>query len=823
MIKCFLSHSSADKPHYIREVAKRLRKETKIYDEETFEKGMSPLEEILNGLDETSLFVFFISDAALKTDWVKLEVTQAKILLDESKITRFYPIIIEEGITYKDERIPDWMRESLNIQPILNPAIAARKINTRLTEISWNHHPRLKERQQIFVGRNDHIQRIEERLDDFSSNPPIALIASGLPAIGRKSLLHNALKKSNLVREAYDLPIISLTPVDSIEDFILKINDLGFYRGSNLIQRLNGEFDEKVKIAIEIARQIVAEDERILIEDRGSLVPGSGEVVDWFREVVASIAESQHLTFAIATQFRPARNLNRTDQNFFAVELHELTSPERNGLLSRYAKFEKLELARNDLSFFSDLLTGYPEQVFFAVNQIRDFGLYQAKRDSHLVQQYGSDKARVVMEQFSGEDKIQNFIYLLCKFEFLSYEVLFDIVDEQEYFPILLRLLSSSVCEQIGSTSEYIRVNEVIRDYISRSRFGTLTGFEEQIQTHIKSFIDRYNDDNADISDYLFSAQESLRKGNGIPNELIIPSAFIKTIKKLYDEDRNYIDAVALSNRVLQRERYLHNTTVNHIRYIKCQCLARLRDGSFFAEVRNIPEPDKSFLHGFFYRLSGEFVKAEQSLKDVLRRKQNDPRAKGELVLVYMQSDDYESAFELAREQYNNRPSNLINANNYFACLIFRDPSTENKAQLVSIIDRLKKDPSDRAQEILSSAEARLLAYYDSDEHRSLNRIEEAIQLFPNIDYPKLTKAEIAIHFRNKQKLREAISLLESSVGKNAQSYRTFIRFKAMQLALDGKLEQAKTLAARELKGSIGSSLQRLNDRLDFLSGRLHS
>jgi tetratricopeptide (TPR) repeat protein len=820
MIKCFLSHSSKDKANYVREVARRLRKETKIYDEETFEEGMAPLEEILRGLDETSLFVLFISDAALQTDWVKLEITQAKVLLDESKISRIYPIIIQEGLTYKDDRIPEWMRQSLNIQPILSPAIAARKINTRLTEISWNHHPRLKERQQIFVGRNEHTQRIEERLDDFASPPPIALIASGLPSIGRKSVLNYALKKSNLVREAYDFPVISLAPVDSIEDFVVKVNDLGFYRGSNLIERLQGDFDEKLRIAKEIAAQIVLEDERILIEDRGALVPGTGEVVDWFREVVASIADSQHLAFAVATQFRPARNLNRVDPNFFAVEIGELSSAERNGLLSRYAKFEKINLPHAELSFFADLLTGYPEQVFYAVNQVRDFGLFHAKRDSHLIQQYGSDKARIVMEQFSEEEKISNFIYFLCKFEFLSYDVLFDIVDEQEYFPVLQKLLNSSVCEQIGSTSEYIRVNEIIRDYVSRNRFGTQTGFEEKVQQHIRTFVDRYNDDNVDVSDYIFSAQESLRKGNGIPNDLIIPSVFIKTIKKLYDEDRNYSDAVTLANRVLQRERYLHATTINHIRYIKCQCLARLRDVEFFAEVRKIAEPDKSFLHGFFYRLSGDFVKAEQSLKSVLQRNPKDPRAKGELVLVYMQSDDFESAFELAQEQYRNRPGNLINANNYFACLIFRTPTEEYRTQLESIISRLKNDPSDRAQEILSSAEARLLAYYDNDEYAALSRVEEAINLFPTIDYPLLTKAEIALHFRNKSKLKEAIDKLESSIAKNAQSYRTFIRFKSMQLALDGKLDQAKSLATKELRGSIGSSLQRLVDRLEYLSAR---
>lgn len=212
MIKCFLSHSSDDKKRYVREVARRMKKEVKVFDEETFEQGMSPIEEIIKGLDESSLFVLFISDAALETPWVKLELDKAKGLLDEAKLARIYPIIIDPNITYLDARIPDWMREDLNIQPILKPSVAARRINTRLTELSWAFHPRLKERQQIFVGRNEQIKEIEERLDDFSKKTPIVLISSGLPSIGRKSLLQHALRKSNLVRDSYECPIVSLSP-----------------------------------------------------------------------------------------------------------------------------------------------------------------------------------------------------------------------------------------------------------------------------------------------------------------------------------------------------------------------------------------------------------------------------------------------------------------------------------------------------------------------------------------------------------------------------------------------------------------------------------
>ena len=121
----------------------------------------------------------------------------------QEQIDRIYPIIIDDKVNYKDERIPEWMREDLNIQLIASPKIAARKINTRLIELAWKHHPKLKERQEIFVGRNDLIKKIEERLDDFDQTYPITLIASGLPSIGRKSLLNYSIKKAGLVKGAY--------------------------------------------------------------------------------------------------------------------------------------------------------------------------------------------------------------------------------------------------------------------------------------------------------------------------------------------------------------------------------------------------------------------------------------------------------------------------------------------------------------------------------------------------------------------------------------------------------------------------------------------
>lgn len=819
MIKCFLSHSSRDKESYVRFVASRLRKEVKVFDEETFEAGMVTAEEIALGLDETTLFVIFISDSALSSKWVKEELANAKSRFDTEKIKRIFPIIIESGLRHDDQRIPDWMRESLNIQPILKPTIAVRKINARLLELSWRSHPRLKERKEIFVGRNDLTQQIEERLDDFSKEPLIALIASGLPAIGRKSLLQQALKKANLVRDSYEFPTITLSALDSIEDFLLKIIDFGMVTADP--SRIpTATVSEKIELAKEVVGAIVQEGERILIEDHGVLVQGTGELVDWFSDLLSHLAPTSHLTFCIASQFRLNPSMSRTYPMVHSVAVKELDIAERKGLLTRYARFHSLNLSRDELSFFSDLLTGYPEQVLFAVDLIHDLGVFEAKRQSHVIQQYGSDKAQVVLEKFKANTEVLEFIYFLCRFEFLSYEVLFDIVDESTYASMLNSLLAASICERMGTSSDYVRVNEVIRDFVSRNRFGLPTRFENSIRKHIQRFVENYDDDNHDISDYLFSAQEALRSGNTLPEDLLIPSVFVKAIKRIYDEERNYTDAIVLADRILERERYLHAATVNHVRFIQCQSLARLRLSRFFDEVRNVSEPDRSFLYGFYYRLAGNYLKAEENFIRILERdsRKRDPRVLGELVLVYMQSDEYDKALDLARENYRTRPSNPINANNYFTCLVMKERTPENREELEKVIARLAIDPSERAREMTDSMQARLVAYFDGDEKRSLDLVEEAIHRHPNIDYPQLTKADLAAYFHNAEKLREAVTEIERSTSRNAQSYRAFVKYKAMLLAIEGKIGEAKQLVKRELSGLIPSALQRLTERIDHLA-----
>ena len=123
------------------------------------------------------------------------------------ELDRIYPIIIEKGLHYDDSRIPQWMKDNYNLKYVSRPVVAARRIRQRLREISWLHNPKLKDRDSIFVGRNDLTKVLEERIDDFEKEVPLCLIVSGLPRIGRYSVIRHVFVKTNIVRQSSAFPI----------------------------------------------------------------------------------------------------------------------------------------------------------------------------------------------------------------------------------------------------------------------------------------------------------------------------------------------------------------------------------------------------------------------------------------------------------------------------------------------------------------------------------------------------------------------------------------------------------------------------------------
>lgn len=286
MPKAYLCHSSEDKKTYVDIVAKKLGYQKCIYDAISFEEGMKSLEEIDRGLDKTDVFVIFLSNAALESKWVKIEMKKAKDLYGEQVIKRIYPIIIDSKITYRDPRISNWLRDEYNLKLVSRPVVAARKINQRLREISWGYHPRLKDRIKIFVGRNDLIKKFEERIHSLDLPTPTCIIATGIDNIGRKAFLKHSLKKTQNIDESYDPPLIKLNVDESIEDFIFKIFDLGFSKSSDLKNLMKKKPEEKTEIAIQLLKDIQKAKDILFINDTGCIVTPERNLNKWFKNIL---------------------------------------------------------------------------------------------------------------------------------------------------------------------------------------------------------------------------------------------------------------------------------------------------------------------------------------------------------------------------------------------------------------------------------------------------------------------------------------------------------------------------------------------------------
>lgn len=351
MIKAFLSHSSADKERFVRIVADKLRNKMNIhYDEYTFEAGNKTIDEIFLGLEQTDLFVFFISDNSLKSEWVKKELLIANN--NRTKTKQFYPIIIDKNIKYNDERIPNWIKE-YNLKYVAKPTIVARRIEQKLREISLSKHPKLMKKNNLCIGRNKILEEFEQRLDDFNKDKPKCIITTGLESIGRRTFLNFALQKTDITDQNYAINDIYLNTDDSIEDFIFKINDLGFLDiNDDLQDLLSKKIEDKINIALKLIKEIQEHNELILILDNGCIINFERKISNWFKQIIESDILKNQVTICTASKYKVDFKEIYND-NFFSIHVDELNVSERKRLFKRLLEIYEINISNDDFNYFS--------------------------------------------------------------------------------------------------------------------------------------------------------------------------------------------------------------------------------------------------------------------------------------------------------------------------------------------------------------------------------------------------------------------------------------------------------------------------------------
>ena len=795
----FLSHSSADKERYVKIVANQLQKHldehSVYYDEYTFESGMKSMEEINRSLEETDLFVVFLSKKALESDWVKKELLISKELLGKEMIKRIYPIVIEADLKWNDKDIPDWLKD-YTLKYIPKPTKATQLIRKRIVEIAWDLNPRIEERNNIFLGRNNEIDEFENRKYDYDMETVLAYIAAGIPKVGRKSLLKQCFIKTHITENNYRASQIELGMYEGIEDFIMWVNDLGFSDDMELTGFMKMEMDEKCKILAKLLDDISKNQEILLIEDKGCIITHDGKMCEWFLHTIELMQEKNRTVLGIASKFR--LGLPIRSEQIYVMNVSPLKKMECSGLLQKYLEVEEISLSREQFKNYSLMLKGFPEQVKYACSLISQYGPERAYDFSSEIENYDAEIISQVLKEIEEVEENIDFLRFLAEIDTVSYQSLQAILNDKEFVKEKVnKFYINGIIEFVGIANEYIKINGSIKDYITRAEYVLSDSYKEKLNKYMVNFLDGYKYEELDMPDYLLKLKEDLKKNGNIDNKYMIPSQYLKTMVELYEKEKDYSKVIEYADIVLKSTNYIEDKLLFEIRYFLCMALAKRRDKRMLKEVQNISGADHEFLLGFYYRMTGNFDKALDKLENSLKLRRNFSKAKREKVQVLINLEKFEEALSVAKENYENDRSNPYHIHAYFLCVIKSDKVDNSKAILEELMNNLDKTTSDFGMELKGRCKALYEAYINREDEIAFAIIDKTIEESSNPIYALQDKFDICerLHeFGEMERVIEELSNLKmrDSYGKERALYREKVLYAAYKKD-NNEIEKLKT------------------------------
>lgn len=262
---------------------------------------------------------------------------------------------------------------------------------------------------------------------------------------------------------------------------------------------------------------------------------------------------------------------------------------------------------------------------------------------------------------------------------------------------------------------------------------------------------------------------------------------------------------------------------VFEIRYLLCLALAKLskqnnRDNfvyisRFNAEVQNIDGPEHDFLYGFFYRQTGKFDKALDRLDSSLNKRNNFSKAKREKVQVLLAMQDFSSAMELAKLNYENYPNNPYHIQAYFTCVIKSDKSNK-KEILKELIDNMDLIGNEVSKEMSSRFKAQYAAFIDENFSEAIIEIDKAISINPDIQYARFVKFDIADKFNELEIMKSILDFFEKP-DLNVKHHNNYVYMKSLVMKRESGIDEAKKYFINNIKNYTEQAKERFINRLE--------
>lgn len=699
MAKVFLSHSSFDK-EYVEQIANRLGKDKAIYDKFSFETGEKTFEQILDALDNTDLFVIFLSDKALESKWVKEELHIAIEKLNLGKIKQIFPIIIDSKISYQDNRIPSWMtqgKDAINLKPFQSPLVAFRKIHTKLKELN----SKFMDSDVSYVGHEKELLDFQNRYYSDASTPLTCIIAAGFQGIGRTSFIQQCLLKTNEFKKFYSPILIDFNKNQSIEDLICKLVEAGYGKES-IVSLGKLDFDSKINILISQLKQIQDSREFVIFKDEGGLIVNQ-DIIWWLNNAITQIRPE--LTFGIVSKHHVnSFKLNNADK-IFCVDINELDNSNKLRLLQQYAGID-----RDDAIYFSGCVTGHPIHIKYCARLIEEYGLEETKsKRTHLLTEFSFKNALKIidsaLETLSYNNEEQRYLFMgylafLATYPNVPVSLVLKVNELNEnYETIYHNLISLCICQKIGATKDIVFTSPLICDYFDRNRIKKAKEIEELLKAEFLKF--KQDMASANLDEYCYSQMDFNFKTLIIDenyfnfdNKYLYPSVIVRAIIELYNTQK-YAKVLELCSTTHKDSLFWDLPLLNTFYYYYCMALAHKRDdkvltiahekinGNFILDDNQI-----NFVLGFYYKFISKYDSALSKFHKCISNAPKYITARRELVEVYITLEDYESAMMYAKKNYMDYPENPFNIFQYFKCCVHQ--SSPDIPFIDTLLDKLQ-------------------------------------------------------------------------------------------------------------------------------------
>lgn len=367
MSKAFLSHSSADKQQ-VRKIKNNLQRIWTYFDEDCFEVGEDFRNEIIKHLEDTSLFVLFVSSNSLKSSWVQFEIDEIYWQTIQRNNINILILALED---ISVQQLPKWMRKA-KFEVVKTPQLAAQLIKNKLFQSILIN-------AKVYIGREENIKKIYDDMSLFHANFPNIISVIGLNGIGRRTFIKDILSKRFSIDYTTEFYLEDTGGLVELYRKLLDDDIEGYSKDEidNLYKWfVNASFEEKTNEIARVLACFVDNNVCPIIIDNNSMLNDNGYYKDEFLMVLKKFAQNYPDHYLILLHTRLPK-LSIQDRDL--IYMHRLYALDN---ASCYALFDSL-LKRNNVTVtnpeqvkeISGYLEGYPPAILNATQECKLEGI----------------------------------------------------------------------------------------------------------------------------------------------------------------------------------------------------------------------------------------------------------------------------------------------------------------------------------------------------------------------------------------------------------------------------------------------------------------